>query len=150
MYSTFFPLALLVLSACGPKEAPEAAPAAAQAEETMKVPDDADSRKFANRLVGLDLKDWVPEDLGAADFRYTTFQFKKDNSWKGAVTLTIIDESVTCTESGSWSMEKADSDNVATVSWTILDTDCPGREKGKTIRGQMTITGEGKVEMLMR
>ena len=143
-------LAFLPL-ACGPKTPPEAAPAASsQPETTMDVPIDAESRKFANSLTDLSIENWMPEDTGMADFRYSMFSFSKDNTWGGAATLTIIDESVNCEESGTWSMESAESASTATITWVVQETDCPGREKGKSLRAKATIDDKGKISLLIR
>lgn len=140
---------LPLLVACGPKKAPEPVVSAAPEVKT-EVPDDATSRKFSSRLLALDITDWNPEDTGSAEFKYGKFSFNKDNTWNGAATLTVIDESVNCSEKGTWSMDPADSETTATVTWTIDSTDCPGREKGKALRVQMTIGDDGKITLFVR
>ena len=55
-----------------------------------------------------------------------------------------------CMESGTWTMEPATADNVATVAWTIVETNCAGREAGGETRAELNILDSGAYKMKMR
>ena len=61
----------------------------------------------------------------------------------------VMDEGMECVESGSWSMEPADSKSVGTVSWDLEKTNCAGRESGGTTRAEFSFDG-GDYSMKMR
>jgi hypothetical protein len=137
------PLALAGKKKKNKKGAVEA-PAAAK----VAVPDtpaDPASKKFAMRLLDASITDFRPSDAGGAKFVYSAFKFQGDNSWTADAYVEIDEERMECTESGKWTMEKAESDKVAVVSWSVDSTDCPGRESGSTPRVQFTISKSGDV-----
>lgn len=109
----------------------------------MDVPDDKSSKAFAEQLVGLTIQDFRPSDGGGAKFEYTTLGFSPDNTWKASGYVEIMDERMECTESGSWSMEPAESNKTATLSWKLDKTDCPGRESGGETRAVVTLGKSG-------
>jgi hypothetical protein len=120
------------------------APAAAGPDlSAMQVPDDKASREFAENLVRIEINDFRPSDGGGAKFEYTSLGFAPDNSWKAAGYIEIQDERMECTESGTWSMETAESTKTATISWTLAKTDCPGREAGGETRAEVTLGKSG-------
>ena len=61
----------------------------------------------------------------------------------------IMDEYVDCEESGTWTMDPADSESTASMTWQLEKTSCPGREGGKEIRVKITIERDGSYEILM-
>lgn len=139
------PLAL-ILAACGPKEAPvEAAPA----EVGPQVPDDASSRKFAEKLLTLQIISWSPSDGGAVQFMYNTLSFKRNNTWNGDANVSILDEEMACQESGGWVMDPAQSDNTANVEMTVEKTSCPGRDIGAKIRVEASILQDGSYKLMV-
>ena len=139
---------LLLLSAC-PKKATTDAPAASagEAQVATKVPGDANSKKFAARLIDLAITDWSPEDTGQVDFIYTDFSYNSNNTWLAHGRVTIIDESVDCQESGRWTMDPAENEWTAFVVWTLEKTTCPGRESNREMRMKVTISKDGGFEV---
>lgn len=109
----------------------------------MQVPDDKASRDFAEKLVAITIRDFRPSDGGGAKFEYTTLGFAPDNTWKAAGYIEIQDERMECTESGTWSMEPAESGKIATISWALVKTDCPGRDAGGDTRALVTLGKTG-------
>ena len=129
------------------KAMPEAkVPAAAAAPTT---PDDGASKKFGMQLMTSTLRNFRPSD-GGAKFQYDAMTFAADNTWKADGWVEFDDERMECAESGKWSMDPAESDKVATVTWTVDDTDCPGREAGAEVRAQLTLGKGGAVEAVFR
>lgn len=142
-------LALTLLLGCGEKQAPvEAAPVAEAAGP--EIPGDANSKKFAEKLLGLTITNWAPEDSGDVDFEYTNMSFAADNTWKAVAYVAIQDERVDCKETGHWTMDPAESANTAGMSWTIDKTTCPGREAGRELRLSLSILNDGAFKVKMR
>ena len=139
------------LFACGEKSGSTAAPSAAAAPKlTMDIPDDGASRGFAETLIGSVTSNFAPTDADGASFEYTKLQFRGDGSWHAEGYVEAMDERMECVESGTWSMTAADSKTVATVSWTVGDTTCVGRDKGAETRAQLTISSNGIDSALFR
>jgi hypothetical protein len=139
------------LFACGEKSGTTAAPAAAAAAKlTMDLPDDAASRGFAETLIGGATADFAPTDADGAAFEYTMLKFRGDGSWHAEGYVEAMDERMECTESGTWTMNAADSKTVATVAWTVNDTTCVGRDKGTETRAQLTISKSGIESAMFR
>ena len=139
------------LLACGEKSGTTSAPAAAAATNfTMELPDDGASRTFAETLVGGTTTNFAPTDSDGAAFEYTKLQFRPDGTWHAEGYVEAMDERMECTESGAWSMTAADSKTVATVSWTVKDTSCVGREAGTETRAQLTVSKTGIESAMFR
>jgi hypothetical protein len=128
------------------------APAAASgpAASDMKIPDDGDSRKFAEALLETTITGFRPSDSGGGKFEYNTLSFSADNTWKADGYVEIMDERMECTESGTWEMEPAESAKTATVAWTVAQTDCPSRESGTSLRVVMTLGKNGVEDLKFR
>ncbi len=141
-------LALLLAAACGGKDAP--IEAAADTPSGPEIPDDATSSRFASRLMGLTISNWAPDDSGDVEFRYTDLQFRADNSWHAQGYVAVLDERVDCKELGTWSMDPAESESTAAMTWTLDKTTCPGREAGRELRLEMTILKDGSFKVRMR
>ncbi len=139
------PLAL-VLAACGPKEASVQAAAEVVGPQ---VPDDASSRKFAEKLLALQILNWSPSDGGAVQFMYNTLTFKRDNTWQADANVSILDEEMACQEGGTWAMDPAQSDNTAFVDVAVEKSTCPGREPPTTIRIEANILGDGSYKFMV-
>ncbi len=142
-------LALLITTGCGDKDAPVEA-AAEPAATGPDIPGDANSKKFAAKLMDLTISNWSLEDSGEVDFKYTKLTFNANNGWNGAAYVAIMDERVDCKEMGKWSMDPADSATTANMTWTIEKTTCPGREAGRELRLQMSILNDGAFKAKMR
>lgn len=118
-------------------------PAAAAAKATPNTPDDATSKKFAANLLATTIENFTPSDGGGAKFEYTVFKFAGDNTWTAEGYVEIADERMECTESGAWTMDAAASASEATVTWTLDNTDCPGRSAGGETRALLKLTKNG-------
>ena len=123
--------------------------AAAEAAPEPTTPGDAASKKFAEGLVDATIQNFNPTDAQGATFVYVTMSFLPDNTWKAKGYVEIIDERMECAESGTWTMEPAESDTVATVNWTVDKTDCGGRDAGEKTRAQVTLQN-GTIDVLFR
>jgi len=125
-----------------------------QTEESVAysdtLPSDGTSKKFAESLIETSIKDFKPTDAVGAKFVYNTLAFAPDATWKADGYVEMMDERMDCTENGTWSMEAADSADVATISWVVATTDCAGRDAGVEIRAQLTIGKDGSVDALFR
>ena len=143
-------LAVLALpSAVLAKKKPEEAEAPPPAAAVPTTPDDANSKKFGALLVSATQADFKPTDSAGAKFLYSTLNFGADNNWLAKGYVEMDGERMDCTETGTWSMEPAESDKVATVTWKVDKTDCAGRDAGQTSRAKMTLDKSGKVTELM-
>jgi len=128
--------------------APEGIEAPAAAVPT--TPDDATSKKFGAKLMDAALSNFSPADTGGAKFKYDKMVFQPDNTWKADGWVEFDEEKMECVESGKWSMEPAESDKVATVSWTVEKTDCAGRDAGAEVRAQLTLSKDGRIDAKFR
>ena len=126
-----------------------AAPEPAAASATPDVPNDGNSKKYAQKLLETEIKDFSPSDGAGAKFEYTSMKFAGDNTWSAEGYVEIADERMECTEKGKWTMEAATSATEATVTWTLDTTDCPGRESGGETRAVLKLTKSG-VEAIFR
>lgn len=128
----------------------DAAAPSASAAAVPSTPDDAASKKFGVRLMDATLRNFRPNDTGGAKFQYDSMTFAPDNTWKAAAWVEFDDEKMECVEKGTWSMEAAESDKVATVSWKVDGTDCPGRDAGAEIRALLTLSKDGAIDAKFR
>lgn len=131
------------------KKKDKGATADVAAAATPVVPDDANSKKYAAKLLEVEIKDFSPSDGAGAKFEYTVMKFAGDNSWSADGYVEIADERMECVESGKWTMDAATSATEATVNWTVDKTDCPGRESGQETRAVLKLTKSG-VEAIFR
>ncbi|MDP6934835.1 MAG: hypothetical protein QGG40_18080 [Myxococcota bacterium] len=147
-------LALLpTLIACSSKQAtPEAAADASGTAEaaTTDAPDDAASKKFVGALMDLEIKDFRPKDAAGAIFEYASMSFNADNTWNASGFVEAQDERMDCAETGTWSMEPAESANTATMTWVVSETDCITRSIGEEVRIKLTITPDGGIKHAFR
>ncbi|MCB9793302.1 MAG: hypothetical protein H6741_11305 [Alphaproteobacteria bacterium] len=148
-------LALVLLAACGSKEtsntaAPAEAASDAPAVSSDVVPADKASQAFAEKLFALTITDFRPIDSSGADFIYKTFQLKPDGQWNASGVVEIAGETMECRETGPWTMDPAESNETANVTWTIDETNCAGRESGTEHRIQLTIRKGGEYEVSFR
>lgn len=146
-------LTLLIASllvACGEKEASEtSAVAEATSEAATVVPADKNSTAFGARLMSNNFEGMKPVE-GDVKLTYNSLKFSPDGSWVANGIVEIADEGMECMESGTWTMEPATADNVATVAWTIAETNCAGRESGGETRAELNILESGAYKMKMR
>jgi hypothetical protein len=139
-------LALISLVSAGPADAgkkKEAAPAPAPSGPKVDAPADDASQKFVAKLLATPIKGFRPGDAGGAEFRYDSLTFAADNTFQAAAFVEMDGERMDCTESGSWKMDPAESEKAAVVEWTIVKTNCAGRESGGGLRVRFTIDKDG-------
>lgn len=149
MFKAIFPSFVLLLVGCGDKSAPvEAAPEAGPAGP--EIPGDSLSHRFADRLLALQITNWSPDDSGDVEFKYNRLTFNPDNTWVATGYVAVIDERVDCKEVGTWSMDPAESETTAAMTWTIEKTTCPGREAGRELRLSMSILDNSQFKVKMR
>ncbi len=142
-----FSLALLLTAGCGPRsgettssgEAAEA-PAASSKSLGDQVPSDSTSQGFARKLVGLAIQNHKAVDGDGVTLVYSTLSFEGDGSWNANGAVEVMDETMECTESGSWTMSEATSATVASVEWTVSETNCAGREPEAAQRAEVTLS----------
>lgn len=138
-------LTLLPLVACGPKKAPE--PAAKHDDggitSDTKLPDDADTRAFADHLIRHPIKNLKPSDGGGAEIMWTNVHFGPKNHFQATSTLAADNEVIDCEEDGDWEMnDKADSREKGIVEVTVTKSTCPGRPGNNKLRLLLT-EGDG-------
>jgi hypothetical protein len=145
-------LSMTLLLACGEKSAPPASSLSATRTVSLvdiEIPGDAKSKDFALLLLGTTLTEFQPTDSSGAKFVYKTMRFSNGNTWSAEAYLYLEAEDIRidCKESGSWSMNPADSSSVAGVTWKVESSDCSGREGviGSATRAVMTL-GKGGLE----
>lgn len=132
-------LTFLLAMGCGNKDG-ETTAAPVQAAVKPTTPGDANSDRFAMDLVGLTITNIRPMSAGSARFVYETLDFQPDNTWRGEGYIEIAGERMDCVESGSWSMEPAESNSVAVMIWNVGSTDCINQTEGDR-RYRVTISG---------
>ena len=143
---------LLPAAADAKKKKSDTSEASAEAapDVTPDVPGDKNSEKFAASLVGLSIDRFSPTDSASgAKFLYTSLNFNPDNTWEASGYVEMMDERMECTEGGTWTMDPAESATVATMTWTINQTDCVSRENGHATRYRVTIEG-GRIDVEYR
>ena len=148
MFSTASIL-ISLLSGCGEKS-PAAASSAAESgpKISMTVPDGG--KPFVSQLIGSTTSDFAPTDSDGATFKYTRLQFRGDGTWAAEGYVEAMDEKMECAESGAWSVDDVSSKTVATITWTLGDTSCVGRDQGAETRAQVTVGSEGIEQALFR
>jgi hypothetical protein len=127
-------------------------PAAEQAPPKVKteLPKDGTSKSFAEKLMATPLTDFEPPDNDGTLFLYDTLTFKAGNVWEAAAWLDVPGDRFDCVESGSWTLDAAESELVAPVNWTVDETNCPGRKAGAATRAKLTIQPDGDVSVEFR
>ena len=124
-----------------------AAPEPAAASATPDVPNDGNSKKYAQKLLETEIKDFSPSDGAGAKFEYTSMKFAGDNTWSAEGYVEIADERMECTEKGKWTMEAATSATEATCRPSAMaDTGrCPAESTWTTTRESGgSATGESR------
>ena len=114
------------------------------------LPKDGASKNFATQLMATPLTDFEPPDNDGTTFLYDTLTFNVGNRWEAAAWLDVPGDRFDCVESGSWTMDAAESDTVAPVNWTVEETNCPGRKVGAATRAKLTIQADGDVGVEFR
>jgi hypothetical protein len=55
-----------------------------------------------------------------------------------------------CVETGDWTMDPAEDEDTASMTWTINKTNCAGREVGTVQRVRMTLLKDGSFKVEFR
>ncbi len=148
-----FVLAPLLLAACGKKKPANNNNDGNKSGITAatKVPDDAKSRDFAERLLKHQIRDFRPADGGEAEFIWRAVTFAPDNSFLALSEVILPNgESFTCEERGAWSMEAAEAASTASMIWKINKTTCTGRNDGVELRAKVSISEGGDYKIIFR
>ncbi len=146
-------LTLSLLLACGEKSTAPASNRDARPVVSLgsvDIPGDAKSKDFAKALLGTTIKEFRPTDGGGATLIYTVMRFANDNTWKAEAYVKVEDMQIECTESGTWSMTEAESNNSAAVAWSVNSTDCAGRSEGNETRALLTLVNGGIEDIQFR
>jgi len=145
-------LLLAVAPGCG-KKAPPEAPTDAEPPPprfTAEMPDTADAKAFAKRLVDTTVTNWDPVSGEGAEFTFTALSFQPDGVWHADAVMKASFEEFDCKETGSWRIDEAESSDTATMEWTVVKTTCPMRESGASQRVKMTIAKGGTYKIAFR
>jgi hypothetical protein len=123
-----------------------AAAAEAKPKVVANVPDDANSKAFAEKLQAMDIQDFKPSSSQGGEIVYTHLKFREEGVWAATGYVEAQDEKIDCSETGTWTMEPATSQNTATMVWKTSTTDCIGREPGGEQRVLVTLKDDGKID----
>ena len=137
----------VALAGCGDKEPTKTAAAAEAAPKPMaNVPDDANSKAFAEKLQAMDIQDFSPSSAAGGHIVYTHLKFRDEGVWAATGYVEAQDEKMDCSETGTWTMEPATSESTATMTWKTKTTDCIGREPGGEQRMLVTLKDDNKID----
>jgi hypothetical protein len=140
-------LALIVFPACaGKKKGP---PTIEEKVEKANVPDDKTSEAFAERLLKNPAREFRPTDNAGATFVYHEMKFRPNNTWEAQAEMTAEGEAFNCQESGTWTMDKAESESTAMMTWKMDKTTCAGRPDSADMRVKVTIE-KGEYDIKLR
>jgi hypothetical protein len=125
-----------------------AAAPAAKPKVVVHVPDDANSKAFAEKLQAMDIQDFKPTSSSSegGEIVYTHLKFRDEGVWAATGYVEAKDEKMDCSETGTWSMEPATSQTTATMTWKTSTTDCVGREPGNEQRVLVTLKDDNKID----
>ena len=132
-------IVVTALAGCGSKKAPAAAAEPAKPQITASMPDSAEAKGLAEKLVENGISDWSP--TGSRDFKWTGATFHPDGALKVQAKIVAGGETIECPETGTWSIAEADSKTSGIVEWTIVKTSCATRDNGTSQRVQLTYSG---------
>ena len=125
-----------------------AAAPAAKPKVVAHVPDDANSKAFAEKLQAMDIQDFKPTSSSSegGEIVYTHLKFRDEGVWAATGYVEAQDEKMDCSETGTWTMEPATSQSTATMTWKTSTTDCVGREPGNEQRVLVTLKDDNKID----
>jgi len=149
MKSRLFLLTAFALG-CGNKgETTTAAPSENAPKASDSVPDDKASQEFGERLMDADLVRFKPVEGDDVELVYSSFTFNPDGTWAASGAVEIMDETMECVEGGTWSMDPAESESTASMTWVIDKTNCAGREPTEQ-RVRLTLEKNGEYQVNFR
>ncbi|MSQ01469.1 MAG: hypothetical protein EXR71_06200 [Myxococcales bacterium] len=145
---TFALMSLLVVLGCVKEKPPVKSGGGVVAQDggitsETELPDDKDTRKFADYLVRNPMSEFSPSDGGGATIRWKSVAFGPKNHWHAEALITAAGESVECAEGGRWTMDKAESPEKATVNLETKNSTCPGRSDSVSYRLVMSRSDNG-------
>ena len=126
-----------------------AAPAEAKPKVVAHVPEDANSKAFAEKLQAMDIQDFKPSSSSSegGEIVYTHLKFRDEGVWAATGYVEAQDEKMDCSETGTWTMEPATSQSTATMTWKTTTTDCIGRDAGGEQRALVTLKDDNKIDV---
>ena len=107
-----------------------------------ELPDDKDTRKFADHLVRNPIVNFKPTDGEGANLIWKTVTFGPKNHWEAKAELSAGGETVSCEEAGRWTAEKAESAEKAVINLDTNKSNCPGRNSNEQYRVAVTIESD--------
>ena len=115
-------------------------PAAVEVDPTLdaNVPSDGTSKKFAKKLLSTE---FVNFDANITGLVWEQLTFSPDNTFTATASQYLMDESMSCVEKGSWTMDPASSSTVTNMTLNIESGDCPAADVPRKMRIQATING---------
>ena len=121
-------------------EAAAETPAAVEADPTAEanIPSDGTSKKFAKKLLSTE---FVNFDANITGLVWETLIFSSDNTFTATASQSLMDESMSCVEKGSWTMDPASSATVTNMTVNIESGDCPAADVPRKMRIQATLNG---------
>jgi len=144
MSRTLLMIVVSLIAVAGCKKEESSTAAVKPVEDRVKwgdqVPDTEASKVFAEKLVMAEIKNLRVTDDGAV-LTYRNMKFDANGSWLANGDVKIDDEKMECTESGTWTMEEAESPTTSRLDYTIDKTNCAGRTAGDTQRASMDLGG---------
>lgn len=144
-------LIILTLTACAKGGDPAASGSSSNRAPQIgaHLPQDADSLEFIGGLVDLEIRNFRPGASTGAVLEYAQFGFRPDGSWSADGSISIGEDVMECTESGSWNMEPATSPTMAMVTWTLDNGNC-SRASGIEMKARFTLEGDGEYSLQFR
>lgn len=147
------PLVLLTLVACA-KKSPQSSGSSSSSSngitDDTNVPNDHNSKYFADYLIKHNLRDFEPGDTGSVELIWKDVNFGAKNHFQATSRVTGGGEVFDCEEKGDWTMpESAESETVGVVQLNITDSNCPGRARTGQLRIQLRVHGD-TYDVLMR
>jgi hypothetical protein len=145
-------LALIAAPACaGKNKNVETAPNIDEKVERATTPDDKNSELFAERLLSFPATDFRPTDGSGASFTYRTMKFRgKGNAWESDAEMNAGGETIQCQEFGTWTMDPAEDETTAMMTWKMEKTTCAGRPSTADMRVKVTIDEKGNYDIKIR
>ena len=107
-----------------------------------ELPDDKDTRKFADHLVRNPILNFKPNDGAGADLMWQSVKFGAKNHWEAQATLSAGGETVGCEEAGRWTLDKAESADKAVLNLDTNKSTCAGRSGADQYRVAVTAEGD--------
>jgi hypothetical protein len=141
------PMLLILLTSVGLSKKKKDAPVASSEEtaaetkdpvDVAEVPKDGTSKKYAKRLLTTEFQDFDANIMGLV---WHKLVFSTDNTFEAIASQSLMDESLSCIERGTWTMDPASSSTVTNLTLKIEEGDCPAADVPRQMRIQATLNG---------